>query len=305
MARHDPVIDHVEVLAAEGAALISAVRARPRGPPPSPTCPGWDVTGAGGAHRHDLALVGTDRQRATVRRLPKVDMPIQGSRPTRPSGGSRDGLVEAARRAAQLPAGRAGLGIRAAAAHGAILATAAGDGDGRAPGRRGTGHRRRLPRVDPAVAADGISEFVDVLLGRMHRGQDPPPGQLVRERERHRRRLVDGRPVRGSRHPVGPGRGSASGAVGPSRRSRRVEVRWRPSRSSPAGGRSAHRRRDRARVIHRFSAAASQAPASAAIVSGARTSRPCTDDESLEQPMAGETYLTLVRKPHLRRRSRA
>lgn len=175
MAETDPVIDHIEVLAAEGAALIAAVRAGPRGAPIA-ACPGWDVTGLAGH-------VGTTwRWSAQIlnQRLsapPKVE-PDPGLAPDEAVGWLESGLVEVLDALRRCPPDEPvwGFGLQPRTAQFWRRRQAQEAVVHRVDAELAT---ERLAPIDPAVAADGICEFVDVLLGRMHRGQDPPPGQLV------------------------------------------------------------------------------------------------------------------------------
>jgi uncharacterized protein (TIGR03083 family) len=171
----DPVIDHVEVLAAEGAALIAAVRAGPRTAPVA-ACPGWDVTSLAGH-------VGTTWRwsaRIVNERLsapPKV-VPDPGLAPDQAVGWLEGGLVEVLDGLRGCPAEEPvwGFGLQPRTAQFWRRRQALEAVVHRVDAELATD---RLAPVDPVVAADGISEFVDVLLARLYRGQEPPPGQLV------------------------------------------------------------------------------------------------------------------------------
>ncbi len=170
-----PAIDHVEVLAAEGAALIAAVRAGPRGAPIA-ACPGWDVTALAGH-------VGTTWRwsaRIVSERLaapPKVD-PDPELTPDQAIGWLEAGLVEVLDALRGCPPDEPvwGFGLQPRTAQFWRRRQAQEAVVHRVDAELATA---RLAPVDPVVASDGIGEFVDVLLGRLHRGQDPPAGQLV------------------------------------------------------------------------------------------------------------------------------
>lgn len=167
-------IDRIEVLAAEGAALISAVRAGP-GDVPIAACPGWDAT--------VLAVhVGTTWRWSTkivAERLlspAKVD-PDPGLTSHQAAGWLEVGLVEALDALRSCPPDEPvwGFGLRPRTAEFWRRRQAMETVVHRVDAELATG---RLAPVDPAVASDGIGEFIDVLLPRMYRGQGTPAGQL-------------------------------------------------------------------------------------------------------------------------------
>jgi uncharacterized protein (TIGR03083 family) len=167
-------LDYLDLLAAEGSALISAVR---HGPLTAtvPTCPGWDVR-ALSAHIGTTWNWAAHVVRERLQEPPAYDMP---------SDLADDAVQPYLENALE------------------TLLEALGNcppdtevwGFGPKPRTAAFWRRRQAmetvvhrvdaelavgepPRVQPAVAADGIREFVDVTIPRMHYKKDPPPGQL-------------------------------------------------------------------------------------------------------------------------------
>lgn len=168
-------IDHVEVLAAEGAALIAAVRSGPSGAR-IPAVPEWDLTALSGhigkVWRWATRVVN-ERRTAAVAPDPEPALA-----PGESVSWLEDGLVgllDALRGCpADTPMWGFGLQPRTEAfwrrrqaietvVHRVDAELAIGE----------------LAPVDPATAADGVGEFVEVMLPRLYRGQDPPAGQLT------------------------------------------------------------------------------------------------------------------------------
>jgi uncharacterized protein (TIGR03083 family) len=58
--------------------------------------------------------------------------------------------------------------------------------------------RKEEVSVEPHVAADGVGEFVDVIVPRMYRKQPPPPGQFVVIATDTGQRWSDGDPAGGT-----------------------------------------------------------------------------------------------------------
>jgi uncharacterized protein (TIGR03083 family) len=175
MADKAPDIDHIEVLAAEGAALIAAVRAGPRGAPIA-ACPGWDVTALAGHIGTTWRWSGQivkERLSAPLR----ID-PDPGLTPDQAVGWLEAALVEVLDALRGCPADEPvwGFGLQPRTAQFWRRRQAQEAVVHRVDAELAT---ERLAPVDPMVAADGVGEFIDVMLGRMYRGQDPPAGQLA------------------------------------------------------------------------------------------------------------------------------
>jgi uncharacterized protein (TIGR03083 family) len=167
-------LDYVELIAAEGSALISAVA---QGPLDStvPTCPGWDLrmlaSHIGTTWNWSAAIVRERRQEPAPYETPDLT----------------DGDV-----VHYLERGLETL----VDALGSCPPSAEVWSFGPRPRTAAFWHRRQameavVHRVDaelainePAdvtapVAADGIGEYVEVMIPRMHYKQDPPPGRLT------------------------------------------------------------------------------------------------------------------------------
>jgi uncharacterized protein (TIGR03083 family) len=172
----DHGLDHVEVLAAEGAALIAAVR---QGPLSSPivACPGWVLTDVarhvGTVWRWSTQVLSERRQEPGAFVPEPEHLPDDEAVAWLESG--LVGLLDALRSCPpETPVWGFGLKPRTAAFW----------------SRRMT-FETVIHRVDAelalgvpapvqtAVASDGIGEFVDVLLPRQYYRKDMPPGQLV------------------------------------------------------------------------------------------------------------------------------
>lgn len=167
-------IDYVEVLAAEGAGLISAVREGPADALVS-ACPGWNVLTLAGH-------IGTTWRWSAEIVKERLSGPARydidpGLTADQAPGWLEAGLVEVLDALRSCPPSEPvwgfGLHPRTAAFW------------QRRQAMETTVHRvdaelatDRLSPVAPDVATDGISEFIDVLLGRLYRGKEPPAGQL-------------------------------------------------------------------------------------------------------------------------------
>jgi uncharacterized protein (TIGR03083 family) len=166
-------LDYIEVIAAEGAALISAMA---QGPLDAavPTCPGWDLrmlaSHIGTTWNWSAAIVRERRQAPAPYDMPTLD--------------DHEVLH-------YLESGLATL----IDALGSCPLDAEVWGFGPQPRTAAFWHRRQamesaVHRVDAelaigepagvtaAVAVDGIGEYVEVTIPRMHYKQDPPPGRL-------------------------------------------------------------------------------------------------------------------------------
>lgn len=169
-------IDHIEVLAAEGAALMSAVAQGPLDAPVA-ACPGWAVLDVA---RH----LGTTWRRGTQvvrerRQTPGEFDPEPGSlAPDEAFAWLEGGLVpllDALRSCPpETPVWGFGLKPRTAAFWRRRMAIETVIHRVDAELAIGV-----LAPVDAAVAADGVGEFVDVLLPRQYYSKQIPPGQLV------------------------------------------------------------------------------------------------------------------------------
>ncbi len=169
-----PALDYLDLLAAEGSALISAVR---HGPLTAavPTCPGWDVR-ALSAHIGTTWNWAAQVVRERLQAPPGYDMPSD----------LKDDEVQ--------PYLENGLEALLEALGNCPPQTEVW-GFGPKPRTAGFWRRRQAmetvvhrvdaelavgepPRIQPAVAADGIREFIEVTIPRMHYKKEPPPGQL-------------------------------------------------------------------------------------------------------------------------------
>lgn len=173
MADHEAA-DRIDALAAEGAALISAVR---EGPATSTiaACPGWDLTDLAG---HIGTTWRWSRTIVSERRSSPAGIdPVPDLNQQELIGWLETGLgdvVDALRKCPpDEPVWGFGPHPRTAAfwQRRQAMETAVHRVDAElAIGRPGT--------VNADVAGDGIGEFVDVLLARLYRGKEPPAGQL-------------------------------------------------------------------------------------------------------------------------------
>lgn len=167
-------IDHVEVLAAEGAALIAAVREGP-GDAPVVACPVWDLTALAGhvgkVWRWTTRVVG-ERRTSAVQPDPEPSLA-----PEQAVAWLEAGLIDLLDALRSCPVDTPVWGFgphpRTAAFWRRRMATETVVH--RVDAELAVGE---LAPVEPHVAADGVSEFVEVMLPRLYRGQDPPVGQL-------------------------------------------------------------------------------------------------------------------------------
>lgn len=170
-----PTIDRIEVLASEGAALISAVREGP-GDVGIAACPGWDMTmlaGHIGRVWRWSARIVRERLNEPIPSEPDPSIPSDQTAAWL-EGGLVD-LLDALRSCPEdTPVWGFGLHPRTAAfwRRRQAMETVIHRADAELA-------RNEVVSVEPRVAADGIGEFVDVLLPRMHRKDPPPPGQLL------------------------------------------------------------------------------------------------------------------------------
>jgi uncharacterized protein (TIGR03083 family) len=167
-------LDLIEVLAAEGAAVIAAVRQGPRDAPVA-ACPGWDVTALAG---HVGKVWGWARR-------------IVEQRLTEPAGYDPEPQLEPERAVAFLESELVPLldTLRATPTDTPVW------GFGPQPRTAAFWSRRQsmetlVHRIDaeraigvsvtvePAVGSEGVSEFLDVILPRLYRQAGRPPGQL-------------------------------------------------------------------------------------------------------------------------------
>ncbi len=166
-------LDYIELLAAEGSALISAVAQGPLGST-VPTCPGWDL-------RALAAHIGTTWTWSAAIVRERRQEPAPYETPALADGevvhyleGGLETLIDAL---------------------GSCPPSTQVWGFGPRPRTAAFWHRRQameavvhrvdaeLAIIEPAavtapVAVDGIGEYLDVMLPRMHYKQDPPPGLL-------------------------------------------------------------------------------------------------------------------------------
>ena len=167
-------LDYIELVAAEGAALISAVA---QGPLDSsvPTCPGWDLrmlaSHIGTTWTWSAAIVRERRQAPAPYEQPE----LSDAEVVHYLERGLESLIDAL---------------------GSCPPTAEVWGFGPKPRTAAFWQRRQamesvvhrvdaeLAIIEPAdvtapVAVDGIGEYVEVMIPRMHYKQDPPPGQLT------------------------------------------------------------------------------------------------------------------------------
>jgi uncharacterized protein (TIGR03083 family) len=169
-----PALDDLDLLAAEGSALISAVRHGPL-TAPVPTCPGWDVR-ALSAH---IATTWSWSGRIVRERLQApgpYDMPgnLADDEVQPYLENSLETLLDAL--GSCPPATEVwGFGPHPRTAAFWRLRQAMETVVHRVDAELAVGEP---PRVEALVAVAGVGEFLDVTLPRMHYKQEPPPGQL-------------------------------------------------------------------------------------------------------------------------------
>ncbi len=168
-------IDYVEVLAAEGAALIAAVEKGPLDAPIA-ACPGWDLV--------DLAShIGTTWRWATQVINERLSSPGQYDQPQSLAPdqavdwlhGGLVSLLDAVRSCPpQTPMWGFGPPPRLASfwARRQAMETVIH----RVDAELATGE---LGPIETSTAADGVGEFVEVMLPRLYYKRPPPPGRLV------------------------------------------------------------------------------------------------------------------------------
>jgi uncharacterized protein (TIGR03083 family) len=169
-------IDHIEVLAAEGAALLAAVQQGPLDAPIA-ACPGWTVLDVarhiGTTWRWATQVVGERRQ--TPGEFEPEPEYLAGHEAVSWLEGGLVPLLNALRSCPpDEPVWGFGLKPRTAAFW------------SRRQAMETVIHRvdaelaiGALAPVEPEVASDGIGEFVDVLLPRQYYRKEKPAGQLV------------------------------------------------------------------------------------------------------------------------------
>jgi len=168
-------IDYVQVLAAEGAALIAAVE---QGPPDSPVaaCPGWDLVAL-------ASHIGTTWRWATQILNERLSSPGQYDQPQalapdQAVGWLQEGLVPLLDAVRSCPPDTPVWGFGPPPRVAAFWA--------RRQAMETVIHRvdaelaiGRPARVEASLAADGVGEFVDVMLPRLYYKQPPPAGRFV------------------------------------------------------------------------------------------------------------------------------
>jgi uncharacterized protein (TIGR03083 family) len=172
----DGELDRIEVLAAEGAALISAARQGPLNAR-IVACPGWVLTDVarhvGTTWRWATQVVGERRQ--APGEFESEPEHLADDQATEWLDGGLVGLLDALRGCPpETPVWGFGLHPRTAAfwSRRQAIETVIH----RVDAELAIG----VPApVEAAVASDGVGEFVDVLLPRQYYRKDVPPGQLV------------------------------------------------------------------------------------------------------------------------------
>jgi uncharacterized protein (TIGR03083 family) len=175
MADQDrPAFDYLDLLAAEGSALISAVRHGPLTAPVK-TCPGWDV-------RQLSAHIGTTWTWAGQIVRERLQAPAPYDMPSDLKDDEVQPYLENGLESLLEALGNCPPGVEMW-------------GFGPKPRTSAFWRRRQAmetvvhrvdaelavgepPRIQPGVAGEGIREFVEVMLPRMYYKADPPPGQL-------------------------------------------------------------------------------------------------------------------------------
>jgi uncharacterized protein (TIGR03083 family) len=169
-------IDHVEVVAAEGAALMAAVEQGPLDAPVE-ACPGWTVLDVarhiGTTWRWATQVVGERRQSPG-----EFEPEPEYLAPADALDWLDTGLVELLDALRSCPPGEPvwGFGLKPRTAAFWSRRQAMETVIHRVDVELAIG---ALAPVDPAVASDGIGEFVDVLLPRQYYRKEIPAGQLV------------------------------------------------------------------------------------------------------------------------------
>ncbi len=169
-----PALDYLDLIAAEGSALISAVR---HGPLTAavPTCPGWDV-------RALAAHIGTTWSWSAQIVRERRQAPAPYDMPSDLADGEVQPYLENGLETLLDALGSCppdvevwGFGPRPRTAAFWRRRQAMETVVHRVDAELAVGEP---PRVETAVAVDGIGEFVEVTIPRMHYKQDPPAGQL-------------------------------------------------------------------------------------------------------------------------------
>ena len=167
-------IDRLEALADEGSAFISAIRAGESGTPIA-ACPGWDIAQladhTGTTWRWATKIVG-ERLASPA----GID-PVPPMSPVELIDWLEVGLAGVLETLGDCPSDEPvwGFGLHPRTAEFWRRRQAMETAVHRVDAQIAIG---RTPRVSTDVAADGIGEFVDVLLPRLYRGKEPPAGQL-------------------------------------------------------------------------------------------------------------------------------
>jgi uncharacterized protein (TIGR03083 family) len=172
MCSHDCPLDLLDLLAAEGSALMSAVR---HGPLTAtvPTCPGWDVRNLS-AHIGTTWTWSAQVVRERLQGPAPYDMPSLADDEVQPY--LENGLETLLESLGNCPPDAPvwGFGPQPRTAFFWRRRQAMETVVHRVDAELAVGEP---PRVEPAVAAEGISEFLDVMTPRMHYKQEPPAGQ--------------------------------------------------------------------------------------------------------------------------------
>jgi uncharacterized protein (TIGR03083 family) len=174
MASHDHPLDYLDLIAAEGSALISAVRHGPL-TAPVPTCPGWDVRALSA---HIGTTWGWSGQIVRERRQEPApyDMPSNlGDDEVQPY--LENGLETLLDALGCCPPETEvwGFGPRPRTAAFWRRRQAMETVVHRVDAELAVGEP---PRVEAVVAVAGLGEMVEVTIPRQHYKKEPPPGQL-------------------------------------------------------------------------------------------------------------------------------
>ena len=172
----EQAIDHIEVLAAEGSALMSAVRQGPLSAPVD-ACPGWTVLDVarhvGTIWRWATQVVGERRQTPG-----EFEPEPEHLAPEDALAWLEGGLIPLLDALRSCPSGEPVWGFGPKPRTAAFWS--------RRQAMETVIHRvdvelaiGALAPVDPAVASDGIGEFIDVMLPRQYYRKEMPVGQLV------------------------------------------------------------------------------------------------------------------------------
>jgi uncharacterized protein (TIGR03083 family) len=169
-------IDHIEVLAAEGAGLLACVQQGPLDAPIA-ACPGWtvlDVARHIGTTWRWVTQVVAERRQTPGEFEPEPEQLAAGDA----IGWLEGGLVPLLDALRGCPPDEPvwGFGLKPRTAAFWSRRQAIETVIHRVDTELAIG---ALATVDPAVASDGIGEFVDVLLPRQYYRKEMPAGQLV------------------------------------------------------------------------------------------------------------------------------